>query len=294
MGSLESVKNCATTQAETLLVTKIDTVVFDVDGVLIDVSRSFTQVVKDVVGQYVEHPGSDAALEEHIAVLRRVGGFNNDWDLAYGLIALLRGRDESNDPDLSPQGLERDAARTGQRGLELIRALVQPSVLPDYDDVHAACERLYWGANSDGLQRLERPLVNSGFFDDLRGLRVEKMGLFTGRNKHEVSAALETLGYESQSPFDAVVTADEFTKPDPAALVHLARELKTGRGVYVGDTADDLRLVQEYARSAADGPSFASVMIATGPTADYFERSGADAVLSSTAELPGLLATGLS
>ena len=295
MRPLEVVKNKVLTQAENRPVSVIDTIVFDVDGVLIDVSRSFTRAVKDTITRYVEHTETDATIEQQIAALRRVGGFNNDWDLAYGLIALLRAQKEFSEPGHTPPQLEQTAAETGERGLEMIRALVPPGALPDYDEVHATGNRLYWGSGTDGLHLLERPFVTSEFFDQLRGLGVEKMGLFTGRDRHEAGAALKTLGYTGETPFSAIVTSDEFTKPDPAALVHLARELETKRGVYVGDTGDDLRLVQEYSRSAApEAPTFASVMIAKGSSADYFERSGADAVLGSTAELPGLLETGLS
>lgn len=296
MRPLEVVKNKVLTQAENRPVRAIDTIVFDVDGVLIDVSRSFTRAVKETVTHYVDHAETDTTIEQQIAALRRVGGFNNDWDLAYGLIALLRARHEgSGGPGGRLLEPEQTAAETGERGLGLIRALVPPDALPDYDEVHATGDRLYWGSGTDGLHLLERPFVTSEFFDQLRGLGVEKMALFTGRNRHEAHAALKTLGYQGDSPFSAIVTSEEFTKPDPAALVHLARELKTERGVYVGDTGDDLRLVQEYSRSAAaTAPTFASVMIAEGASADYFERSGADAVLGSAVELPGLLETGLS
>ena len=282
----------------------IDTVVFDVDGVLIDVSKSFTQAVKDMVRSYVEFTETDTALEQHIAALRRVGGFNNDWDLAYGLIALLRAR--LNDPKQGPLELEENAAKTEERGLSLIRTLVPPDALPDYDKVRATGERLYSGLDAPelpqqdeadhesdgGLYRLEEPFVTLEYFDELRGLGVKKLGLFTGRNRREVGQALETLGFASPSSFDAVLTSEEFSKPDPAALFHMARVLETTRGIYVGDTGDDLRLVQEYSKSATrDGPTFVSVMIATGPSADYFRRNGADAVLSYAGELPSLLET---
>lgn len=287
---------------------RFDTIVFDVDGVLIDVSKSFTQAVKEIVRHHVKYTEADATLEEHIAALRRVGGFNNDWDLAYGLIALLRAR-ATDGPDQGPLGLEEISARTGVRGLELVGTLVPPDALPEYEEVLATGQRLYWGFDTakqpqhngtdheseGGLYRLEEPFVTLGFFDELRGLGVKKLGVFTGRNRREVRQALETLGYTSQSPFDAIVTSEEFSKPDPAALFYLARVLETTRGIYVGDTGDDLRLVQEYSKSATKhGHTFVSVMIATGQSADYFKRNGADVVLKTVGELPRLLDTEMS
>ena len=287
---------------------RFDTIVFDVDGVLIDVSKSFTQAVKEIVRHHVKYAEADTTLEEHIAALRRVGGFNNDWDLAYGLIALLRAR-ASNGPDQGPLGLEEISARTGVRGLELVGTLVPPDALPEYEEVLATGQRLYWGLDTaeqlqhngtdheseGGLYRLEEPFVTLGFFDELRGLGVKKLGVFTGRNRREVRQALETLGYTSQSPFDVIVTSEEFSKPDPAGLFYLARVLETTRGIYVGDTGDDLRLVQEHSKSATkQGHTFVSVMIATGQSADYFKRNGADVVLKTVGELPRLLNTEMS
>lgn len=288
---------------------KIDTVVFDVDGVLIDVSKSYTQAVKDTVRHYVKNAEADTTLEQRIAALRRAGGFNNVWDLAYGLIALVRAREKLSDPDQGPLEAEEIAAMTGGRGLEFVSTLVQPGALPEYEEVRATGERLYWGSDTAeqpqrggtdheserGLRMLEQPLVTFGFFDKLRGLGVNKLGILTGRNKRETRHALEILGYTCQSPFDVILTSEEFSKPDPAALFYLARVLETTRGIYVGDTGDDLRLVQEYSKSATrHGPTFASVMIATGPGADYFKRNGADVVLGTAGELPRLLETDTS
>ena len=285
---------------------KIDTIVFDVDGVLIDVSKSYTQAVKDTVRRYVKNTGSDATLEQQMAALRRAGGFNNDWDLAYGLIALMCARGKLSDPDQRPLEVEEIAAMTGGRGLEFVSTLVPPGTLPGYEEVRATGERLYWGSDTaeqpqrdgadheseGGLRMLEQPLVTFGFFDKLRGLGVKKLGIFTGRDRRESRHALEILGYTRQSPFDVILTSEEFSKPDPAALFNLARVLETTRGIYVGDTGDDLRLVQEYSKSATrHGPTFASVMIATGAGADYFKRNGADVVLGTAGELPRLLET---
>ena len=288
---------------------KFDTIVFDVDGVLIDVSKSYTQAVKDTVRRYVRNPATDTTLEQHMAALRRAGGFNNDWDLAYGLIALARAGERLSDQGQGPLEVEEIAAMTGGRGLEFVRTLVPPGALPEYEEVLATGERLYWGSDTaeqpqrdgtdreskEGLRMLEKPLVTFGFFDELRGLGVKKLGILTGRNRRETRHALEILGYTCQSPFDVTLTSEQFSKPDPAALSYLARVLETTRGIYVGDTGDDLRLVQEYSKSATRrGPTFASVMIATGSSADYFKRNGADVVLETAGDLPRLLETDTS
>ena len=51
----------------------IDTIVFDVDGVLIDVSRSFTQAVKETVGHYVEHAKTDTTIKQQMLWIEMPG-----------------------------------------------------------------------------------------------------------------------------------------------------------------------------------------------------------------------------
>lgn len=70
---------------------EIDVIVFDCDGVLIDVSESYPRAVAETTRVLVEAftgavlPGSlfDAALN---SAYKQRGGFNNDWALAYALV----------------------------------------------------------------------------------------------------------------------------------------------------------------------------------------------------------------
>jgi phosphoglycolate phosphatase-like HAD superfamily hydrolase len=70
-------------------------VVFDMDGVLIDVSSSYREVVRLSVAAYLRTvlgadslPGDFITLTDVDAV-KKNGGFNNDWDLTYAVIDLL-------------------------------------------------------------------------------------------------------------------------------------------------------------------------------------------------------------
>ena len=287
----------------------IDTVVFDVDGVLIDTSASFDNAVIATVRRFIgTYQGTtDAPLlfgEGDMAAFRRAGGFNDDWDLAYALIALLRTREMSADPQWKYTSLEEVARLSQGAGLSFIHRIVPSDALPDYKEVRAVGEQLYWGPegpeltssphlnaeNTTGFCKEEQPLVTPKLFEELRRLGVSTFGIFTGRNRIETKHALRVLGYELNSPFEVSLTSEEFLKPDPAALVHIARVLGTVRGIYVGDTRDDLQLVHAYAGLEPKYPAeFISVMIADGSDADFYRSEGADLVLPSVEELPSAL-----
>ena len=73
----------------------MDVFIFDMDGVLIDVSRSYRKTIQRTIQIYLEtclgfarNRGSWITNEE-ISLFKSVGGFNNDWDLTSGLLLYL-------------------------------------------------------------------------------------------------------------------------------------------------------------------------------------------------------------
>ncbi len=66
-------------------------VIFDIDGVLIDVRRSFHDTIKSTVTYYLKEfldiPVKRQAIsEEDIQSFKLLGGFNDDWDLTAGML----------------------------------------------------------------------------------------------------------------------------------------------------------------------------------------------------------------
>src|SRR5262249_13080558 len=75
-------------------VAPVDTALFDIDGVLIETARSWRLAVIAAVEVLVRsvnglHEGpSPLVTPEDIALFKRAGGFNSDWDLARCLAGL--------------------------------------------------------------------------------------------------------------------------------------------------------------------------------------------------------------
>jgi len=73
----------------------MDILIFDMDGVLIDVSRSYRETIQRTVQIYLEtclafEKGKrEAVTKEDISLFKSAGGFNNDWDLTSGLLLYL-------------------------------------------------------------------------------------------------------------------------------------------------------------------------------------------------------------
>lgn len=73
----------------------MDLLIFDMDGVLIDVSRSYRETIQRTVDIYLEtclgfeRGKGRLVTKEDIFLFKSAGGFNNDWDLTSGLLLYL-------------------------------------------------------------------------------------------------------------------------------------------------------------------------------------------------------------
>ncbi len=73
----------------------MDLLIFDMDGVLIDVSKSYRKTIQRTIKVYLEtclgfeRNREDWVTNEEISLLKSAGGFNNDWDVTSGLLLYL-------------------------------------------------------------------------------------------------------------------------------------------------------------------------------------------------------------
>ena len=73
----------------------MDILIFDMDGVLIDVSNSYRKTIQRTIQIYLEsclefeRSRRGWITDEEISLFKSVGGFNNDWDLTSGLLLYL-------------------------------------------------------------------------------------------------------------------------------------------------------------------------------------------------------------
>ncbi len=79
----------------------IDYIIFDIDGVLIDVKKSYNEAIKNtvqfVVRNLIKKDLKDLITDQIILKFRKTGGFNNDTDTSYAIIlALLSYQDLQN------------------------------------------------------------------------------------------------------------------------------------------------------------------------------------------------------
>jgi len=263
----------------------VDTVVLDVDGVLVDVRESFREAVRETVVRVQRSMGAaDPWRPSHadINALKRAGGFNDDIDISIALAAIGAGGRGA-----SLHALAADVERAGG-GLAALR-LVAPelprvagrAVLETFDG-------LYWGTGGDGLIHRERMLVPPDYPRRLRDCGARCVACISGRTPRELTAALGALGW-LLSDLDAVVTGDMVRKPDPACLEPVVAACAPRAMVYVGDVRDDWELVRRHRSERGNAPPARCILVGDDDDMQGYRALGVDATARSALDVPHIL-----
>lgn len=263
---------------------RIDAVVFDVDGVLVDTDASYTEAVIRTVRWLVPAAPVDRAL---IRLWRRSGDWNNDWDLCYGLYCWLSA------------SARLDPASAARRSLEELRSLA-PRVGHSYADVQGVFEEHYNGTaiavarygitprvdNPRPLADAERVMLEPALLAELRSLGIAKLGVVTGRVREDWD---HVAGRIPLPPGTPVATDEDGRKPDPRPLRLVADQLDARGIAVVGDTLNDLRMTLAYARVGTI-PAVC-VIRCDAEERDAYLGAGAAATVRTLGELPAVLRT---
>ena len=335
------------------LLGKVDAVVFDCDGVLIDARKSYDMTIRVVVETMVEElTGVRLRLAgvapRLISTIRRTGGFNSDWDTTYALtlFALVAlGQQKEGGAKRGPRAKEtlvNIAAGFGSaprgRGQEAVDSFLEsefPALkesldrsreylgypgIPPEGRMTTVFDELYFGAllfervhgvrasnpRTKGLIELERILVSRKTLESLaKTLGGARLAMVTGRpyigTEHTLGKTLMSYFDRDSSMFigdadinpDLRAEYDAYRKPSPKALVRAREKLSSSTLLYVGDSAEDLIMVQNARRRGLAGFLFAGVYETSPVRADqasFFEREGSDVVAETVNEVPsGLL-----
>jgi len=187
----------------TFLKDTIKFILFDMDGVLADVSSSYREAIKKTAEK---HLGRIISNHE-IQLLKDAGGFNNDWKLTF----------------------------------ELIKRDVRVNSNITYEEVKGEFQERYLGKNNSGLISNEKLILNTDVIEELS--KKYSLGITTGRPKEEAEFFLKKNGiYNYFNTIICKEDVGLNEKPDPLGIILALKELAAApsSAIYLGDTVDDM------------------------------------------------------
>jgi HAD superfamily phosphatase len=256
---------------------------FDIDGVIRNVSGSYRRAIQATVRHYSGWTPEVAAID----ALKGEGLWNNDWEAS---LELLRRHRQAIQP-----------ARASEE---------QPAPLPRLDELAEVFSGFYFGGDPwgppalwQGFIREEELLVERAFFSDLSAAGMA-WGFVSGAEGPSARFLLEERLGLRNPPLVAMEDAPQ--KPDPTGLLALAERLVANWSlelgplappvVYLGDTVADVETVRR-ARQRRPDQRFLSLAVSpphlhgperTAQRRDYERQllaAGADHLLTRTADL---------
>ncbi len=255
----------------------IEGIIFDVDGVLIDVDESINLVHEKAAECYFGMRGwtscSNLVSPADVEAFKLAGGFNSDWELAFAWLLLYLFKSERygsrNGGALKekPPTIEQFTAEVARMGgslssaVEVIRALAderqwrhiesqwdRPALQRVFQETYSGdlCKEIYGFepevVKGPGLIHKDRCILDERMLP--AGL---KFGIATGRTDGETRVGLRLARLAGQFPAESIVTEDDgHKKPDPEILRIAIERTGCQRAMYVGDTPDDHRTVLHY------------------------------------------------
>jgi HAD superfamily phosphatase len=185
-------------------------IVFDMDGVLVDVTDSY----RETIVRTVEHFAGVTLTRPEIQDYKNQGGFNDDWKLSHHVIT--------------------------QHGVA-----VEFQTVVDYFQGLFHGNGGSGGRPGPGLILRERWMARDGLFERLAA-RFD-LALFTGRMRWEAEVTLKRFAPSLR--FDPIVGMEDVTalKPAPEGLLKIAAAAGGRKIWYIGDTVDDARCARAAA-----------------------------------------------
>ena len=301
----------------------LDAVIFDCDGVLIDVSNSYDLAIKKTVdfvsNEIVSINKSLSVTTEMIDSFKKTGGFNDEVNVAYVLIlvAVASQKTGKTFSDLVFEVAE-NADQTGVKSVERyfdsikidltdIKTKLSYPAKRFESPLSSIFDEIFYGTdlyiqlyksspkffNGRGLIENDTVIVTKGLLDELRQRFGKKISIVTGRGVISARYSLKKLFDEFDLNNSRFLEDEprEMAKPNPKSLISSIKGMSASYSIFVGDSMEDF--IMAYKATESGNPTLFCGIYGTSKDPEtkrnFFEQKGADIVLESIHLLPKAL-----
>lgn len=210
--------------------------IFDVDGVLIDVSKSYHYAIKDTV----EYFSKETAKLEDLLDIKLSFGINNDWDASLaGIIYMLSKKSLSN---------FKDSFEPFSKSLEEFYKFgkLNNIKLPSYNEIVEFFEDRYHKHRDK-----EELIIPHSILSKIRE-KSSVMGVITGRPFQDLDYTFKL--FDLYKYFDTIITEDDIPSPNlrkPSSYplkYFFSKHRYKNPSYYIGDTIADYMMVYNFVR----------------------------------------------
>ena len=298
-----------------------DGIIFDCDGVLIDITESYDLTIikttKYVLENFSNISDSIQIDSKIIDGFKSTGGFNDEVDLAYASIITLVAakklqRDQTEFIFEVIKNCDTSGILSAEKYIEKLTEIDEIKNKLSYPGTHhdnplyKIFDQLFYGPElyeklfkikskfvEPGLIENDMVIVNDSLILKLKTKFSSKISIVTGRGKESVRYSLKNLLEQFDTDNSAFLEDEprEMAKPNPVSLIQAIKGMKSNSIVYVGDSMEDLIMAKKASEQGYQATFCGIIGTSKDPQKKLklFEKNGAMLVLESINLLPKVL-----
>ncbi len=298
----------------------IDSIVFDCDGVLVDIRNSYDKTIDKTtlhfINKFTSIP-SFSVSHKIIDSFKSSGGFNDEVDLSYALILTIVSADRLNrNPvdfiDLVSSNLDKTGILSVEKFLKKLIDISDVIKKLDFpgprlsNPLNSIFDQFFYGPElyqklfdrkssilSDGLIKNDIVLIDESLFDELESRFGKKISIVTGRGLESARFSLKKLldRFNLESSFFLEDESRDLAKPNPESLIQSIKKMNSKHCLFVGDSMEELFMSKD-ATKLGFKTTFCGI---TGTSSQpkikekLFIENGAKLILNSIQSIPNIL-----
>jgi len=300
---------------------EIDSIIFDCDGVLIDITKSYDQTIIKTTQYVLEN---FAKITDSINVdfkiidgFKSTGGFNDEVDLAYAaIISLIAAKKLGKNSTDFIFDVINNANSTGiisvdkylekQTDISEIKKQLSYPGTHHQNPLYKIFDQLFYGPelyqklflnssqfSDPGLIEQDDVILNDLLLEQLQKKFNLKIAMVTGRGKESVSYSLKQLleKFDLQNSIFLEDESRELAKPNPQPLLNSIKGMNSVSTLYVGDSMEDFIMAKKVTEMGCKTLFCGIIGTSKNPQEklELFKQNEAVLVLDSIHLLPKIL-----
>jgi len=298
-----------------------DGIIFDCDGVLIDITKSYDQTIIKTTKYVLENMfGITNSLEINSQIIdgfKSTGGFNDEADLTYAsIISLFAANKLQLDPQKFIFNVIENSDSTGivstEKYIETLISIDEIKEKLSYPGTHhdnplyKIFDQIFYGPDlykklfktnskfsEPGLIENDVIILTSKLISKLKIKYNSKIAIVSGRGKESVKFSLKNL-LDSFNLKNSAFLEDEprnLAKPNPFSLIRSIKGMNCNHCIYVGDSMEDLIMAKKASEQGHKTTFCGIIGTSKNPQEKLklFEKNGAQLVIESIDLLPKVI-----